>query len=457
MPIRSAIVNVTYIVMAFIAILVLNWFCIECYDGLCYAFSVDDSGQLYRNASLLDIIKQQYHCYFTPGSNGRVFVHGIVAIISSLGLHHVFDVLNTFVWFGFVYWVVFKAGGVKYKTLGDFSLSLAVVSVFCWYAQATCKDIAFSVNYLWSLFFAMIVLTQWDNLKSIKWCPLLFIFGWTQEVSVLPTLFSIFMMEVLRLMRGEKLKFSTVTALLSMTSGAFFLVMGPASAGRANSVLSCGMLAKVIGTLKSVALISISLWPVILVGALCYVIYANRSQLKFFYIDNERWIWFTIGACGLCFMTCDKLCPRLFFPLFTGALILVIRNRCVFPRVEGLKTFLKIYALVFMFGAAYMQYKLGTDVLDAIDRYRNSTDGVTYLRARSPSIFMFSVDTPFWGKVHYDAIRAECGHDKNLVLLTQSAYNARSNKTNETTEERESCLPQFFDHLFIGRFERGQR
>lgn len=437
-----------YLLLAFFCVLLLNVFCLEIYDGLCYAF-IKDAGGVRRCKSILDVFNQQYYCYFV--SNGRVVVHGIVAAFTGWRLYFLFDFLNTVVWFIFV-GLMLKAGEIQILSAHNFTVGFAVVFAFCWYAEATCRDAAFALNYLWPMTLTIAVLLYWGRLKRIRFLPLLFMYGWTQECSVLPAACALVGNELYVCVMQRKLPtVRTVLAILSVLAGAAFLTMGPASRGRAGLALSVSLGHKIVIMCKGLAILCCSLWPIILLCALFYVLICNRSRIQEFFQEHLIWLIFTAASFALFLLNSNAGVFRIAFPFLSGATIILIRNAALFGRFKRFEFGLIVYSLVFMVGATFVQYELARDNLEMIRRYVADSKGETYREERMRFPFYFSTDTPRFWPTHYQAIQNEFSPGKPIVVLTKKEWHARHNKDCVASSARYQFIPRSM-RAFFGIF-----
>lgn len=213
-------------------VLALNLFNLPAHDGLAYAFFKGE-----RIASLGDVVRQQVAAYHD--SNGRVFVHGVVACFAGFRLYLLFDLVNTAVWFLLV-WLLLREGRVRRGAWG-FLLGGAVVWWFFWYAQSCAINAAFAVNYLWVATATLAAMMAW---RRARWwmLPLFFLYGWSQETYVLPMLAALAGGVCIRSLAGRRLAVTAPQAVAwaLMAVGAAFLCLGPGSLGRADATMGIG-------------------------------------------------------------------------------------------------------------------------------------------------------------------------------------------------------------------------
>ncbi len=225
-----------------ICIFLLNYYSIPGHDEMSYAFwgqHTPMTGEVNRVSSLMDVVRQQYGDYITSGGNGRVLTHGIVALFAGFKLYTLFDVINTIVWFLFV-WLVLREGRVQVKDDTSYLIGGAVVWWFLWFGETCSLNAAFALNYLWIACATVVVMRVWRELKSWWLVPVFFIYGWTSEVFVLPMIATWIAYSLIKSLVEKRIIVTAkqVCAWVLMCVGAGFLCLGPAAQVRAGGTLA---------------------------------------------------------------------------------------------------------------------------------------------------------------------------------------------------------------------------
>lgn len=398
-----------------LCVLALNLFCLPAHDGLGYAFH--DGARI---ESLGDVVRQQLEDYRT--TNCRVFVHGVVACFAGFRLYALFDVCNTAVWFLFV-WLVLREGRVRRDGWG-LLLGGAVVWWFFWYAQSCCVNAAFAVNYLWVATATLVAMAAW---RRARWwmLPLFFLYGWSQEVYVLPAIAALAGGVFLRSLAGRRFAADApqVAAWVAMVAGACFLCLGPAAQSRAGETLglgAAGLLAEFARTAVSVVLL---VWPVVLAAGLLWVAWRNRRALGALVLRAPEW-WCYLGAsCVLFCLICFNGMERLLGPCLLAALVLLLRERTVFSWVGArVRRWFVVAVLAVMVVAAGWQAVFAHNVARMLRLYRADPQGVTYYDALPSGPFHYITNRGIFSRFHRVFFQLDAGRREGLIVLTPWLY-----------------------------------
>lgn len=404
----------------------MNVWCIPAHDELSYAFAGQNTpatGDVDRVSSLSDIVRQQYKDYL-HGTNGRVFVHGIVAYFAGFKLYTLFDALNTAMWFLFV-WLILHEGHASLKRDGKaFLFGACIVWWLLWYAETCCMNAAFAVNYLWTASATVAMMMLWRNMSRWWMVPIAFFYGWSQEVFVLPMLAAIAGGTLLRSLSERRLLLTVRQAVAGglMLLGACFLCLGPAALDRASHTAGLGLSGLITACARANAGVVLLGAPMLLFGALGWVIWVNRKDLWQMLLRSPEWWCSLIAAYGLFCLTGSNGVVRLAMMVMISALILVIRERAAFQLRNGLRLSVIATALLWLLCVTTCQFFLYKNNLRMLRIYRDNPQGITAFSALPTGPMHYSVCHGIYHGWHRTLFRRELGHSRNPAFFTPWLY-----------------------------------
>lgn len=412
------------ICISVLGIFLLNYFSMPLHDELGYAFweqAMPDVDPVPRVSSLVDIVKEQYLCYFAPGGNGRVFVHAIVAAFAVGRAYLLFDFCNTVVWCLLV-WLVLRSAGVAKVSAGKYLAVFLSLFYLAWFAEACCQNSAYAVNYLWPTTMAVAVLWTWTRWRSWWLVPLSLFVGWSQESVSVPLLFALGLGSVGRCIRERRLVLNKVQvfSLLMMVIGVGMLCCGPAARGRAGEhVLTLE------GIFKSNLPHAIAdgvfcFTPMLVCLALLYVLWVNRRTVADSVIPHlELWM-FVICVAGLYFVVVNAGAQRVMFSGLVVACVLLLAHRNCFAAAMRHRRVVVAMCLVWLIVSVAVQLRLGTDAKEMVDTYCADSQNVTYWRARTN--LLYSAGQTFLYPIHWRFLQLECGKEKEAICFSPWFY-----------------------------------
>ena len=412
----------------FCCVLAMNVFCLPLHDELSYAFqgqSTPWEGEVPRVASLGDILRQQIGDYLHRG-NGRVFVHGLVAVFAGFRLYPLFDLCNTLMWFAFV-WLILREGRVRCADARTFALGAAAVWWFLWTSTTCSMNAAFAVNYLWTATATLGMMALWRRLTRWWMVPVAFLYGWSQEAFALPMVAALAGGALIRSLVGRRLALTPrqAAAWCLMAAGVCFLILGPASAGRAAGILGEGLAERALSALRANASAVLLIWPAVLAAGLAWILWARRKALPAHFLDSLEWWLFLAASYGLlCVVGADAV-VRLLLPPCMAAFVLILRDRdCLAPLPRELARPLLVVATSGMVAAAVAQTAFGCNFLRMIRLYRADPQGITSCASLPPGPLLYATDQSLdtdWNW-HLMLLRRECGHPRPLAIFTPWLY-----------------------------------
>lgn len=148
-----------------VCVFVMNVWCVPSQDELAYAFTGMAKPiiePVKRISSFSDVVTQQLRDYTTSGGNGRVLLHGLVAMFAGFRLYTLFDALNTVMWFLLV-WLVLREGRSSERGGRIFVMGATVCWWTLWYAETCSTNAAYAVNYLWTAVATVAMMALWRH------------------------------------------------------------------------------------------------------------------------------------------------------------------------------------------------------------------------------------------------------------------------------------------------------
>lgn len=415
------------LLLLFVSILLYNFYAIPAHDELSYAFqgqSTSMYGDVDRVSSLQDIISQQSHDYTKPGGNGRVIVHGIVAFFAGFKLYYLFDILNTCVWF-LLTWLILKAANIKIKNWGSCLWYATIVWMFLWYGES-CLNAAFAVNYLWTACATVAMLLSWGTPSCWWLIPLGFLYGWSQEVFVLPLLATLAAVALIKTIQRKKIviSYAHFFTWIAIASGAYFLCCGPASLSRVNSSVALPVSALILKIVKAQIGFLILLWPIILFLVLAIILWKNRKELSAFFFRNLVWILFFLFSYASFILTSTNGVVRLSMPILLAGVILVLREGHILTLPKRLPVIFVGFALCWCFVGAILQIQAGGNTNEMLSIYQKSTQGITYRKQTCAGFHDYTVQQGIYNRWHRALWRLEYNKKVSPAIFTPWLYNA---------------------------------
>ena len=405
---------------------VCNLFCIPAHDELSYAFAGQHTplaGECPRITTLWDIVRQQWGDYL-QGTNGRVFVHGVVAAFAGFRLYWLFDVCNTAMWFLLV-WLVLREGGIRVRTVRGLVVGAAVVWWFLWYAETCSMNAAFAVNYLWTAVATVCMMMLWRRMTSWWMVPIAFFYGWSQEAFALPMVAALAGSVVIRSLTERRIAVSAKQALAwgLMVAGAAFLCLGPAAGARAGETLGAGIGGMLVAAAKGWAGLALCVWPAVLAFGVMWVAWRNRRGLWAMVLRAPEWWCYLVAAAGLFSLSCGNGCIRLGMPLALAGVIVALRERRAFGTLgPRMRWGFVAMALAWMLCVTGWQTVLGLNNLRMLRVYRHDPQGVTVFAALPTGPFHYATCHGTYNKFHWMLFRRKSGLAHDPIALTPWLY-----------------------------------
>ncbi len=409
--------------MSVICIFLLNYYAIPGHDEMSYAFwgqHTPMNGDINRVSSLMDVVRQQCGDYVKAGGNGRVFTHGIVALFSGFRLYTLFDIINTFVWFLFV-WLILREGCVPMESVGTYVMGFAVVWWFLWFAETCSMNAAFALNYLWIACATIVMMRAWRELKSWWIVPLFFIYGWTSEAFVLPMIATLAADAIIRSSVEKRIVVDAkqVCAWVLMIFGACFLCLGPAAQVRATGTLAGGV---IISAIKANAGLICLGSPFVLFAGILFVLWMRRKTFFESVFGSLEWWLFLGSSYGLYCLVSGNGVVRLAMPMLLAGVIILLRERSVFKMRKSAGIVFLFVCFGWLVGATALQVNVGRDMQRVLERYRKDAQGITCRKAIATGLFHYSSALLIYNDWHSHLFRREFNHPRNPTVLTPWLY-----------------------------------
>ena len=349
-------------------------------DEFSYAFEGQRDSHVvnpHRVSSFADIVRQQWNDYHFRG-NGRVILHSIVAFSSWKGLYWVSRAINVGMWFLLVYLVMVAGRGKRNFTLPEYLGGFCLFYWFVYYAEIGGGNFAFAINYIWAPCMMLGMYFAWRNMTSWLIVPLSFLFGWTQELFVLPFIGTTLIMSVCQWIVSEKRRMDArkILAWILMVVGACFLCFGPASRNRAGG-LSDGL---VLEAVRNWGHLLLMVTPVLLLAVLAYIAIKKRGNLLA--KEESKWWWtYLVLSLGLYTVVSKGAYLRPAANWFIAGTIIVVQNRDVLTSAcsERIRKALMVFVVFWMVCAAVIQAYIGFCSYRMVALYRKDPQGITYM------------------------------------------------------------------------------
>ena len=417
-----------FIAVMAVCVLVINIFSIPAHDELIYSFCrVDGTAWTFdpvrtrRISSLADIARQQYDDWFYM--NARVFVHAVVAFFAGFKLNLLFDVVNTAVWFVFVYFVMLEAR--IERSVRNFAICAALAFSCFWFSENSAMNAAFAVNYLWMACFAMLTMRMWRNCRSWLYMPVAFVFGWGQETFSLPMVAALVFSVLLDCVRDRKIAIDPKRAvfLLCMVLGAAFLVLSPAARGRAYGIMPCSAVETLVSTAKYFLSMSLYVWPALLFAVVIFSMVADRraGRLPDARASREWPLFFIFAFLFACVAQKNGIC-RVSSAWIAAGMIIVLQRRSGLIVHGALPKIIAVSSTVFMLGGAAFQTAYGLENLRMLERYKASRDGVVWRHIPAAGLFANICNPGVFNQSHLEYFAYDCGMRIPPIILPRNLY-----------------------------------
>ena len=407
----------------FVCVLLLNVFSIPAQDELCYAFMgqyTPDNGPCPRIASLMDIVRQQYSDYLL--ANGRIFVHGMVALFAYFQMYYLFDIVNSCMWFVFVF-LVLKESRVD-MNLPRFVCGSLLVFAFWWYSENVSINASFGVNYLWMACATLATMRLWRKLNSWWWMPVGFVYGWGQEAFSLPMVAALAGSVAIRSISERRYAATAkqTAFMVFMAIGAFGLVMSPGIRARAENSLDFSLLNFSIAIAKWFAGLALAIWPMFLLLCAIWLLWNARKKLRdSLYADLEWWL-FCVASIGLCVITCSSGLYRICSGWMMAVIVLCLRRLgSSFLDSRGVRVF-SCAAFCWLVAGTALQISYGLANFNMLKTYRADEQGVTYRDVFPPTFWYNMCSANRFTSWSLMLFRRDCGKEFAPIILSRRLY-----------------------------------
>ena len=428
-------------------------------DEFSYAFEGQRDSHVvnpHRVGSFSDIVRQEWNDYNFRG-NGRVILHSIVAFSSWQGLYWVARAINVGLWFLLVYLVMVVGRGKRSISLSEYLGGFLLFYWFVYYAEIGGGNFAFAINYIWSPCMMLGMYFAWRKMTSWLIVPLSFLFGWTQELFVLPFIGTVLLMSAYRwiVSKERKVDARKVAAWILMVVAACFLCFGPASRNRAGG-LSDGLVLEAARNWGHLLMIGT---PVVLLALLAYIAIKKRCDLLT--REESRWWWtYLVLSIGLYTVVSKGAYLRTAANWFIAGMIIIVQNRDVFERFcsSGIRKVMMAFVVFWMVCAAIIQAYIGFCSYRMVRLYRNDSQGITYMPTIPLGPFLYTCGNSCcngWYLQHFMLM-----YDKDIFpnvfaeVVYKNLYEA-SNVEKATAIDIQDCY--VFPDLPSTVFKRGDR
>jgi len=411
------------IIIMLTCILFINLFSIPMHDELSYAFGGQSTplvGSCSRVNSLIDIVYQQWADYHGNG-NGRVIIHGMAAFFSGFRLYYLFDLLNTIVWAVFVY-LLMREGRLSI-TASTYFACLCYAFIFLWYAESCSMNAVFAIDYLWCPALTIAMMRGWRRWSNRLWfVPLCFVFGWTQDASVLPFICSItgafFANSCIQ--RHIDFNFNKVLNYIAIVVGCAFLCLSPASLSRAGETLNGSIGESLHAVIALVPGLILYGTPPLLIVLLVIVLLRNRKDFfSFVHSDIEWWLFFC-SALGLYTLCAPIAGNRLMMPWLMAGTIIIFRHHKHLRCQRIVVPILCCLVMIWVIAVSFLQVKVGEDNQRMLATYQENESGITW---RSPLIAPgYSISRGIFNQWHLSLFAREYNKSMPPVFFSKWMY-----------------------------------
>lgn len=397
-----------------VAFLLLNLFTFTYCDDYPYAFFLNADGVIepsHRINSISDILLSQYHHYFY--ANGRILDNGLVQWFMSLNNKHIFDVCNTLVFMGYIFFLQKVSNRQDRKsTILTVALLLGLMrafgELFLWMSGC--------LNYLWGGLFNLTFLYELrrhyndKNITTGWWLILLSLLaGWWQEG------FSIGITVALCISIGYewwcKRPWAAVPLMMAAAyiAGTLLLVLSPgtldrmARDGADGSYMLSHLGENIVYVLRGMRLF----WVAIIIVIIQH--FQHKQPFRTF-LDNNSFLLIAIVTSILFLMMLGRVAaPRSFFGIETLSLIIVLR---LFPSVHKTRNIvLAVIVTIAYLPIVHMSWKNHQTMQVFLQEVRTSGENVFFdLPRYSPT------------QVHYLGSLLELNHHSFIFKLEAAFY-----------------------------------
>ena len=398
------------ILLMALSVYALNRWSIPYSDDIAYSLEGENTpmeGVAHHAENFSDLVRIQVNDY-VKGPNGRVFVHAVVTTFCMLGLHDLFDVLNTGMWFLLV-WLLMREAGIR----GRFLTGAALVFVFLWRAETCCMSAAFAVNYLWVACFTVVMMRLWRGTETCGLIPVSFLYGWSQEAFSLPMIAGLGFCCAIRSLGSGRFAWTVrrSVAYVAMVLGTAGCVGGHLLSGRELAAVSC----------SRIALLVLPIWPAVLLACVAYLLWRNRRRLGALVADDLEW-WMYLLAAGSLFALIGLQGLRLALPMLLAALVVCLRNRRFFARLRWTFPPLVAFSIVWLLAGAGVQHCQAEAYREMVRVYLKDRQGLTYRRPVTVGPLDGTVSDMQESSWSRGLLRHRCGHAKQPIVLSPSLY-----------------------------------
>lgn len=375
-----------------LCIFLTELFCLPANDEVMYAYGGMTQGcewmkeestwkEYSRVSSVADIVHQQYVDY-TSGSNGRIWLHTVVATLSGFGFYWLFDLLSMAAWL-LLAWLLLREGGIRGRTPWNYLCVLSLAWWFLWYAEPCLMNAAFAVNYLWMACMTIGMMALWRRFKASWWLlPIAFIFGWSQETFSAPMVAALLGGATVRSLTTKRVAITRIqgVALILMVVGLLFMLRGSTVRGTGTSPLGW-----IEGGIQGVWWVSVSslftIWPFIAMLLVAWIVWVSRKSLWTLISRSPEWWCYLCAAGAVACMTMGSLkatSMRFLYSAMVAAMVLILRERHCFKKPPRWMFGCGIAVTVaWMVVAMVIQIRIGLQDKEMLRLYRESMDGVT--------------------------------------------------------------------------------
>ncbi len=412
----------------------------------------------YGIKSMGDIISAQYHHYF--GWGGRVIVHGLLQIFTSLCDKIVYDIANTLIFALFIYLTI----SIVDKSLCKNPYAWGGVAIGVTFLlpahSAFYSTGALALNYLWGITFCLLFIYIWKYYKFKSWGGTIalflpcFIMGWSQELFALPIAGAICIYYLIN--RKEIFTQRTVLS-FAFCLGVLILVIAPG-----NFVRLDGASSGLSNLLKLASRLYESPSIFVLLAVTIYFVYKVKlKSIVPILRDHLLYTLIFIISLLFCFMFPASGTRSLIGVMYWWIIIFAI---ILLPKITTSKINKWIYGILYTtmivlaISVGYYSNISSNHLNNLVSKFVESEQGVVFLDApHIPSILKSSV-ADVHRPVNKEAI-AYCYGDsrKSLFLVNESIEKTIDNLTSQVSEK--DSTPIFYstdmpDYYILRNYEQ---